>query len=343
MKNSNYFWRIVFTILIVIEHSGIYNVGWYISVEYFFILSGFLLATAVDQDLKYVSTGSYIKHRMVRFFPHLFFSFVILFVWKMNMGGVTIYRAINLFFEHMFEMIPGTYFLCGIDSSGSYPYNFPVWYISVLIIVSIVMFYLARTHKSLFYDVIAPISVILIYVYLWRNRTNFNTGQYIGILDDYLIRGWADMALGCVVYTLVEITTRWSKTKLYYWTCHIIEYICFISVIILSAVRGNSKYDCYYALILGLGIWCSFQYQGMCEVKSMKRISSLTYAIYLNHIFVINVIYTLFPEHNKKILVPIFAILFLYSFLTDKIVTFLTQKVICIWNKKFISLCQNNN
>ena len=45
-KNSNYLWRIVFTGMIAIGHSGIVDIShasYYMGVDYFFVLSGFLM------------------------------------------------------------------------------------------------------------------------------------------------------------------------------------------------------------------------------------------------------------------------------------------------------------
>ena len=42
-NNSISFWRIIFTLLIVMLHCG-YTQGGYIGVEFFFLVSGFLLA-----------------------------------------------------------------------------------------------------------------------------------------------------------------------------------------------------------------------------------------------------------------------------------------------------------
>ena len=52
LVNSNYIWRILFTFLIVLGHSGYVNIShasYYIGVDYFFIISGLMIAYSVDR------------------------------------------------------------------------------------------------------------------------------------------------------------------------------------------------------------------------------------------------------------------------------------------------------
>lgn len=82
-KSSLDFWRIVFTYLIVALHYG-YSVGWKLGVEFFFILSGMLLAA--ECNIKKTGFKQYVWKRIRRLYPHYIFSFFV-FVLILDNGG----------------------------------------------------------------------------------------------------------------------------------------------------------------------------------------------------------------------------------------------------------------
>lgn len=140
-------WRLIFTSLIIANHSGNYSDGWYIGVDFFFIVSGFL---CVNEAQKSLSTGQYINKRVKKLYPHMLFSFIVVFSYMMWCLKSSPRGILILLGEHFFEMIPGLYFMTDIDHLGFYAYNYPVWYVSSLLICSCLMFYLAQKHKSVF-------------------------------------------------------------------------------------------------------------------------------------------------------------------------------------------------
>ena len=73
-NNMLYFWRVMFTYMIAFHHLlNIYGlgVGWYIGVDFFAILSGFLLCHHIETHPQ-ESVFEYAKGRFVYFAPIVF-------------------------------------------------------------------------------------------------------------------------------------------------------------------------------------------------------------------------------------------------------------------------------
>ena len=84
LENSIYIWRIVFTVLIMVMHfnnvySKIYENphitgGWYIAVEFFFIVSGYLLMVRAEANGKEESALRYTARRFMKLYPEYLFA-----------------------------------------------------------------------------------------------------------------------------------------------------------------------------------------------------------------------------------------------------------------------------
>lgn len=196
--NSNFFWRIIFTILIALMHSNyikkdIVNMGWYLAVDYFFIISGFWTINSYERKKEDVTV--YMLSRISKLYPHHLFSFGVIFTWLFYIQDKT--GFFDNLLKHIGEALPFTYFMFDSEYAGDYPFNFQVWYLSVLLLSSLIIYYFVQRHKELFCSVIAPCVVVLGYSYLYKNCVSLNTGNKVGLfLNEYYIRGFTDMTLG---------------------------------------------------------------------------------------------------------------------------------------------------
>jgi len=330
-KNSNYFWRIIFTIMIVSIHSPIVindmsSNGWYLAVDYFFIISAFFLFD--DYKKKKSSVSAYTVNRIKRLYPHQLFSYaiILLFIILTNKNF-----SLRLLVNHTSEALPFTYFWQDYNFTGEYQYNFQVWYLSVLLLMGIFIYYMLEKHEYLFCSVIAPMSIILIYGYIYKNCKSFNTGNMVGnFLNEYYLRGYADMCVGIVVYQLVKYLTKYSFKVCFFIITKIIELLCFTIFAVGTYYWGNSKNDVWWILILIIGITSSFiqSNTNILSLELFKKISNLTYAMYLNHIF-INMILNEFGIKNYSIfnMLMYLLILLMYSVITNYVVIKITDKI----------------
>lgn len=322
--NSNYLWRIIFTILITLLHSNyiekdMANIGWYLAVDYFFIISGFWVINSCER--KEEVTSVYMLKRISKLYPHQLFSFIVIFTWfflrqgKTELGGELL--------KHLGEALPFTYFIFDSGYAGNYPFNFSVWYLSVLLLSSLVIYYFVQRHKELFCVVIAPCIIIFGYSYLYKNCISLNTGSSIGFFfNEYYLRGFTDMSLGVMLYCIIKRLNRYVPTRLFYIIAHILEFICLGGVIIFT-YNHSDKSDIWMVFIIASGVVCSFLYpkETIINSKYMGKLNELMYPVYLNHIMVINVLeYVGVNGASVKNALIYILVLFVYSCLTNYIV-----------------------
>ncbi len=134
-RNSHYFYRIVFTFLIFLGHSGFVSIdtkSLYIGVDYFFIISGFFLTRTAEEHG--YSVLNYTVRRIKKFWPHQILSFILLLILA-SLGQHSLSYFIKKMILHYNEYIPGAYYVTDYSVANELSYNFPVWYLSVLVLM----------------------------------------------------------------------------------------------------------------------------------------------------------------------------------------------------------------
>lgn len=307
--NSNYIWRIFFTLMIATIHSGRIPTtsSWYIGVDYFFILSGVLLCHTTYK--KNEKTSKYVLRRILKLYPHVLFSFLMLALF---------YRAsFELVLSHITEALPFTYFWQSKDFWGGYAWNFPVWYLSVLLICSLIIHYLLMHYRTFFIELLAPIIIVMNMTYLWNNAITLNTGNTINIfLNEYIIRGMLEMCIGVEIYVLVKYIEKYVFRKAFEIIRDIGEILCLVGVVIYS-FNHNGRIEFLLLIFLAIGVFLSFCHciNKLSQSWLLKYVNDLTYPIYLNHIFVLKCLTAagfLVNENNFIFFTVYFSVLIIY-------------------------------
>lgn len=150
------FLRVIFTLAIVYHHIGDtlgYESQAWLSVEFFFILSGFFLLFRLYPG----DTIAFIKQKLIRFWPLLLFGSLIccLFEKEVSPAGI------------LSEVL----FLSGSGFYWQHGYNPPSWYVCTLFWVLLFYFYLIKTQKRENADLI--IGLICFFSYAALTRIGF--------------------------------------------------------------------------------------------------------------------------------------------------------------------------
>ena len=111
-NNSITFWRLAFTVLVALFHFlRLYdlNTGWYISVEFFFITSGFLLINTCDKKRNKAGISDspwiYTKKRIARLYPMYLFCFILNFVIYSRILYPSVTSKMQALLESIYELI----------------------------------------------------------------------------------------------------------------------------------------------------------------------------------------------------------------------------------------------
>lgn len=207
---------------------------WYVT-ELFFIISGFLSMSCFSTHEKNemaIKKGftSYFKHKAIRIYPmtilSILFTVFVSFLYRFFVG------------RWFHDLIPGLWRLLNTLMltnvwvvSFDIFFNFPVWYLGVLLLCYIIqynLFYLAQRFSL-------KIKYLCIILVLWGINAYCSNSYYL-FLNPYTARGFSTFFLGCILY--IEYYSGLLNNK-------IIVIISF-SVLLLCTILGFFNFPVFY-------------------------------------------------------------------------------------------------
>lgn len=287
-SNAIVLWRIIFTYMIAIYHfDNCYYIfrdlgirsAWYIAVEFFFIVSGFLLYSNLDRLTQSCKNGvDYFWLRFRRIYPYYLGSFLIctvLYAWIYEK------RLIDVLVTHVFE----AFCMQGIGLDLPWVYvNNTTWYLSVMLIAGFLIFHCLVKWKDTFVHFVAPVIVMVTFSYLFRYLGTINgVAETDGFfLNQALMRGMADMCLGIFAAEFQRWLVREGRDT--FWM-RLLGTLGFVFVIVGSVKYGESEMDFLFAVVLALSVGIGFlpSESGIFQSRLLQRWSDLTMCIYIVH------------------------------------------------------------
>lgn len=308
-KNSQYnslnLWRILFTFVIMIFHFAdstsfyadypMINYHWYIAVEFFFVLSGYLLMQHYDNNPD-ESTLQYIWKRVTRLYPEYLVAFLIMSIIKSIYSGLNIFKII----------IPNWLELLMLQSIGTnvFPYvNNPAWYVSALLIVSYFTIYLLHNYKKHFLCFIAPATLLIAFSYMYRKYERlevfYHTDGMMG--NTALIRAAIGLTLGIYAY-IISKNYREEFLKIKGGIRVFIELVLFLGTLGFSLMVEEGSYDFLFVVVFAIGIIFSSNDVLLGKIANsrfIKIFSDRSYGLYLAHFAAISIISMFFEIGGK--------------------------------------------
>lgn len=198
--NNIYFLKVLLTYGIVLHHIFIYLGIWNradICVEFFFIISGFMLLYTCERLLTF---KRFISKKIIRFVPYIFFA-----------------NLLSLYGKGTIDLIR---FLAGIflfSTTTLYPYHtyyMPSWYLVILFWISISYFIIIHTFRYYTY-IIGIISLIALIALFFQSSPIEAFNPILPCFTNCIVRGFAYMGIGYFIATIfIKIKTYKIKKRI---------------------------------------------------------------------------------------------------------------------------------
>lgn len=283
-NNSIEFFRFLFMLVLAIWHFKLINFfehGYFV-VEFYFILSGFLLYQSFLK--RNVGTIQYTLKKIKRFYLEYFIAFALIYSLNLYyMRSSFNVLSIEYIFDNVVRILPELLFLqdIGIFRGG---FNYPLWYLSVLIVGGGLLYAMLDTNKRVTINIILPVLIILVYAYLFSSdKPSLENWDTIGCFPLPLLRGMADISVGILVYHIYIHNV--SSIARYKTFLNIISVPCiFLFILSMFAVQS---YDCYILIFVPViilscvvsGTWINIVFRSSFWTKC----GSITFEMYCLH------------------------------------------------------------
>lgn len=331
MKRQNMItlWRVVFTYIVMMHHlfnAYSFFTCWYISVEFFFIVSGWLLAK--DLYCKKQTPYKYTWNRLRRLYPEYLFSFILCIGFLVWYRGYGIKELIQWFVRiGFYEAIMGQYWLW----SGAELANIATWYLSVLIVAGLLVYSMGKYFPEIAETIVFPVIIIIFVSFSYKNVGAVNGAIQVGTFGHMnFLRGLAELCIGYLLYKLNENTNVFKTLFL-----KIVGAMSLVLVIISSFKLGG-YWDYLYIFLISIGVIAGFNTDLPFWNKIINFLDKISYSLYLNHIiFRTYIMPQLFYDLSWEsifvyvVVVTVFSI-FAYYFVNLMIKCL--KKIRCIYN-----------
>ncbi len=301
--------RGLFALMIALYHFNktVFFPGGYLAVDFFFVLSGFILAYVYLPRLHKITLTQFIGARLSRLWPlHIFTMFLLIAAYSLSTflatGELSVFpdwsgeSRLGSFFENVF-------LLQNAGVQNGLTWNYPSWSISVEFWVNICLFFVLmglvkRPNKQTGILAALTFIVLLCYVILEHEIGSFagtraHTDQIAIILNTGMMRGFAGIFLGVLVCKFVSSVdsgmTRWTS-KLWGWgvkSCLEIGLLyVIIYIIAIDGVNNDVDYIAVLLFAILLAVLSIGQHSLLRQVLSIKPFTFLgliSYSIYLGH------------------------------------------------------------
>lgn len=256
----------------------------YLAVDFFLVLSGFILAHRYLYSGKQTSTLEFINHRIARLYPlHLYTLLMFVLVHWFMYGSMPSFPDGALF--TFIQNVTMTHNI-GLNPHGL-TWNYPSWSVSVEFFVNIVFVLLiTRTTRSGILFLLGTLGILVLFIQ--HGHLNAQSENYLGFVNAGLLRGMASFLLGIVSYRVyLFYRDDWRLERYGTW----LEMCCVLVVGGLlwghtAGGQGMNVFVPYVALVM-VAIF-AFEQGALSRVlRKLAYLGEISYSVYLNHLVVL--------------------------------------------------------
>lgn len=285
MNHSISFFRFIFTLVIAFWHFAMLSKEWlksgYIVVEFFFILSGFLL---YQSSHKPIGTIEYTKNKLSKFW---FKAAVITIIISLTSGSIA-FNNLNNFLQYTAKVLLLMVDVVPFDKNIQLG-NGPIWYLTVLIWGGTFIYAIIKTYPKK-QKLILAIICFVCYTIVLNHSYDLND---VWAYPLPLLRGLAGISLGCILnYIVNEHVNEHSNIigKTLIDITGILGFIISTILLFITDVHGILPVICYSFIIIA----CFKQNSAISKMLNrpiFSKLASTSFEIFIGHIFVTKIVF----------------------------------------------------
>ncbi|MEH6590047.1 MAG: acyltransferase [Halioglobus sp.] len=256
----------------------------YLMVDFFFLLSGFVLSHSYLYSGRQVSAYEFINHRIARLYPlHIFGLLFFIAAYVGTKEAFPRYEDGTLYtFLLQLTLTQNV----GLHTADQ-PWNGPSWSISVEFWVSLLFFFYVSTKTrsaTLFFT--AALFLLIIY----NNSGNslfVLTKNYYGFINSGLLRGGCSFLLGVLTYRMyLQLQNAAASPSLVMASILELSVLAMAVFVVLSSKIINSKLDILAPFVFMLVVLIFSFDAGVVSklLHYIRYLGTISYSIYLNHV-----------------------------------------------------------
>ncbi len=284
------FLRFVFALIVAIHHSrflvgdsNCYFLKGSFAVEFFFLLSGYLLMQSIEKMSPTVGnlgeeTFSFISKKYKSLYPAVLIAWLIALVAGFFLVNDTPIQT--LFIDSVWEasLLQMSGLKIGLSLNAS------TWYLSSMLLCMIVLFPLIRRYKQTAVKLIIPVCSILILGWMCREYTHpRNPTAWTGFTFRGNLRAFAEIGLGTSCYLISKKLSEFNFNRFARVFLTLIKWFFYSAVILYMYFPGSVKNDFFFIAVLMIAISLTFSKQCIdCNLYNNKLVYFLgKYSLYL--------------------------------------------------------------
>lgn len=302
--------RFLFAVAVMILHSNTFQEkghwfpGAVMGVEFFLILSGYLMAVSIQkknergeeiEDLGQ-ETWDFLARKLRSFMPELLASLIIGFswmevVWQDGSIRLLVKRLLSIVWEPLLLSTAGfgTVRINGVD-----------WYLSAMIFAMLILYPICRKYFSMSTHVIMPAAAILIFGYFCREYGK-TSGVYteIGFVYKCLLRAFAGLALGLSCYPIITGLKKRKYTERQRILLTVAETVIYLGVFGYMFRYSKKQFDMVCLLMIVVGFCITSLEQGCLDhlfsQKVCAYLGKASLIIFFSHSYIGRALGVLLP------------------------------------------------
>lgn len=305
------FLRFVFALVILFYHfNSNYKLGFfvngYIGVEFFFVVTGFLMARHAERrketgrELSLVAdeTWRYVLGKVKAFFRY--YTAAVLLQVLVRFVLLRHDRIVKVIYQFLGSIPTFTLTFMGLNNNRRFLYVGNTWYLSAMLIAIFLLFPLLLRHYDFSVKIVFPLIALFVIGYVYGTTDTISGwNEWTGFTYTGVLRAISEIALGGSLYALSAVLPqkcRWlvsPDSRAVTLLITLFKACCYAAVIAFAygtvmGITFKNFFSLHALLICALGVLLSFSNAGYCIPDSglTRYLGKLSLPIFIFHGFI---------------------------------------------------------